>query len=79
MMIEGLERITFEAGKMGGQACIRGLRVPVVTVLKLVASGMSRAEILEDYPYLESADIDQSLAYAALLVEERVVVIPKAG
>ena len=64
---------------MGGQACIRGLRVPGVTVLKLLASGMSRAEILEDYPYLESADIDQSLAYAATLVEERVVVIPKVG
>lgn len=65
-----LDRITFNPQVMGGKPCIRGLRVTVGTVVGLVAAGRTRQEILELYPYLEPADIDQALAYAAWRVEE---------
>jgi uncharacterized protein (DUF433 family) len=51
---------------MTGQACIRGMRVPVSLVLNLTANGQTPEAILEDYPYLEPEDIQQSLQYAAL-------------
>jgi uncharacterized protein (DUF433 family) len=54
------DRITFEPGKMGGRACIRGLRVTVGLVVSLVADGASWDEILNDYPYLEAEDIRQA-------------------
>lgn len=56
---------------MGGKACIRGLRVTVGTILGLLAAGHSRDRILQAYPYLEPADIDAALAYAAWRLEER--------
>ncbi len=56
---------------MGGKACIRGMRVTAAMVVGLLAAGRSRDEILKAYPYLESEDIDQSLAYAAWRLEER--------
>lgn len=65
------ERITFDPAVMGGKPCIRGLRVTVGTVIGLLAAGRSRDEILAAYPYLESEDIDQCLAYAAWRMEER--------
>ena len=65
-----LDRITFNPQVMGGKPCIRGLRVTVGTVVGLVAAGRTRQEILQLYPYLEPADIDQALAYAAWRVEE---------
>lgn len=68
----GLERITFNPKIMAGQACIRGMRVPVSLVVNLVANGKTVAEIIEDYPYLEPEDIRQSLLYAAWLTQERV-------
>ena len=68
--LPGFDRITFEPGKMGGRACIRGLRVTVGLVVGLVADGASNDEILEDYPYLEAEDIRQALAYAAWLTRE---------
>ena len=58
-------RITVEADKMGGVPCIRGLRVPVATVVAMVADGMTEGEILAAYPYLEAGDIKQALRYAA--------------
>ncbi len=66
------DRITFDPEIMGGRACIRGMRVTVSLVLNLVANGMSSAEIIEAYPYLEEADIRQALSYAAWLAEESV-------
>ena len=72
MMIH-FSQITMDPAVMGGKACIRGLRVTVGTVVGLIAAGRSRAEILSAYPYLESEDIDQALAYAAWRVEEREV------
>jgi len=55
---------------MGGRACIRGLRITVALILNLVANGMSMAEILDAYPYLETEDIRQALRYAAFLAED---------
>ena len=66
----GLERITFDPAVMGGRACLRGLRIPVSLVLKLVADGMSPNDIIEEYPDLEAEDIAQSLNYAAWLAGE---------
>ena len=65
-----LNRITHDPNIMGGKPCIRGLRVTVGTIVGLVAAGHSDAEILRMYPYLESVDIRQALAYAAWRVEE---------
>ena len=68
-----LERITFEPGKMGGRACIRGLRITVGLIVSLIAEGASWEEILGDYPDLEMEDIRQALAYAAWLTREEIV------
>jgi uncharacterized protein (DUF433 family) len=65
------ERITVRADQMGGVPCIRGLRIPVATVVGLVADGMSNEEILAAYPDLEAADIEEALRYAAEAVRER--------
>ena len=65
-----LERITLNPEVKGGKPCIRGLRVTVGTLVGLLASGHSTAEILEMYPYLEEEDISQALTYAAWRVEE---------
>ncbi|MCK4659675.1 MAG: DUF433 domain-containing protein [Phycisphaerae bacterium] len=74
-----LNRITFDAAKMGGQACIRGLRIPVATVVRCVASGMSSEEILEAYPDLEPDDITEALQYAASLTEDRIIPLAQTG
>ncbi|MDO8615415.1 MAG: DUF433 domain-containing protein [Dehalococcoidia bacterium] len=66
-------RITVEADKMGGVPCIRGLRVPVATVVAMVADGMTEQEILEAYPYLEAEDIKEALRYAAQALQERAI------
>ena len=73
------DRITFDAAKMGGQACIRGLRIPVATVVRCVASGMSSEEILEAYPDLEPEDITEALQYAASLTEDRIIPLARTG
>ncbi len=65
------DRITLDPAVMGGKPCIRGLRVTAGMVLGLLAANRSTQEILKAYPYLESEDIDQCLAYAAWRMEER--------
>lgn len=72
MRISELDRISFERDIMGGQACIRGMRIPVSLVLSLVAHGMSNQAILEEYPDLEPEDIRQSLEYAACLARDQI-------
>jgi uncharacterized protein (DUF433 family) len=57
--------ITMEPGKRSGKPCIRGLRITVADVLGYLASGMTHAEILHDFPYLNEEDILASLAFAA--------------
>lgn len=64
-------RITVKADQMGGVPCIRGLRIPVATVVGLVAEGMTEDEILQAYPDLERLDIREALRYAAEAVRER--------
>ena len=66
-----LKRITANPNQMGGVPCIRGLRIPVATVVGMVADGMSQAEILKAYPDLEPEDIRAALRYAAESVRER--------
>ena len=68
--MEELDRITFNPTVMGGKPTIRGMRVTMGTVVGLVASGYTVAEILAAYPYLEEEDIRQSLTFAAWRVEE---------
>ena len=72
-------RITFNPNIMGGQACIRGMRVTVSLIVNLVANGMTTNEILEAYPYLEAEDIKQALCYAAWLAEEKVYDLAEVG
>ncbi len=64
-------RITVNPSQMGGVPCIRGLRIPVATVIELVADGMTTKEILAEYPDLEAGDIDEALHFAADAVRER--------
>ena len=63
--------ITINPAQMGGVPCIRGLRIPVATVVGMVADGMPVEEILEAYPDLKPADIRQALKFAAEAVSER--------
>jgi len=65
-----LERITVDPAVMSGKPCIRGMRVTVANILRLLASGYSRERILQAYPYLEPNDIDASILYASLRVDE---------
>ncbi len=67
------DRITIDPTRMHGRACIRGLRITVSDVLNLLASGMTREAILADYPYLESADIDAVLEFAAKQADHPVI------
>jgi uncharacterized protein (DUF433 family) len=67
--------ITIEAGKRGGRPCIRGMRITVFDVLSYLASGMSTAEILDDFPYLTADDIQACLAFAAER-ERTMMVVP---
>lgn len=64
-------RITVRPDQMGGVPCIRRLRIPVATVVGLVADGMTADEIVAAYPDLEPADIEEALRYAAEAVRER--------
>jgi uncharacterized protein (DUF433 family) len=64
-------RITIDPGQMNGVPCIRGLRIPVATVVDMVAAGMTEQEILADYPELEPEDIREALRYAAEALRER--------
>ena len=65
------KRITVHPNQMGGVPCIRGLRIPVATVVGMIADGMKEEEILKAYPDLEPEDIHDALRYAAEAVRER--------
>jgi uncharacterized protein (DUF433 family) len=66
-------RVTVNPNQMGGVPCIRGLRIPVATVVGLVAEGMTEAEILGAYPDLTQDDIHEALQFAAEAVRERAI------
>ena len=66
-------RITINPAVCTGKPCVRGLRLPVARLLGLMAAGESREQILKAYPYLESADLDEALRYAAFLAEDETI------
>jgi len=74
-----IDRITSNPNVMNGKACIRGMRITVSIVLNLIANGMSKQEILDNHPSLESEDIDQCLQYAAYLAEEELYTTQKVS
>ena len=68
-----IQRITFNSHQCGGRPCIRGMRIRVKDVLDMLAGGATEQEILQDFPYLEAADIRACLEYAAAQVDHAVV------
>ena len=72
-MASHLDRITSDPEIFGGRPCIRGQRIRVTDILDLLAGGATRAEILEDYPYLEEDDITAALEYAARALDHPVI------
>lgn len=72
-------RITVQSDQMGGVPCIRGLRIPVATVVGMVADGLSEQEILAAYPDLEPEDVREALRYAAETVREHELPLAAAG
>jgi uncharacterized protein (DUF433 family) len=69
--VDEFTRITIDPRQMGGVPCLRGLRIPVATVVAMIADGMTEAEILAAYPDLVRDDIVEALRYAAEAVRER--------
>lgn len=72
-------RITVDTERMGGLPCVRDLRVPVASVVAMVADGMTADEILGEHPDLEAEDLGQCLRYAALALQERELPLPQQG
>jgi uncharacterized protein (DUF433 family) len=70
-LIMKFTRITVSPNQMGGVPCIRGLRIPVATVVAMIAEEMTPEEILQAYPDLDREDIGEALKYAAEAVRER--------
>ncbi len=70
-------RISVSPEKMGGVPCIRGLRIPVATVVGMIADGMTEDQILAAYPDLQREDIREALRYAAEAVREREIPLVK--
>ncbi len=76
MSSTNFRRVTVDPHQMGGVPCVRGLRIPVATVLRMLAGGMSEQEILSDYPDLEADDLRECLRFAAVSVMERQIPLP---
>ncbi|HKI85384.1 MAG TPA: DUF433 domain-containing protein [Thermoanaerobaculia bacterium] len=72
-------RITVRPDQMGGVPCVRGLRIPVATVVGMVADGMSQTEIVDAYPDLEAEDVREAMRYAAEAVRERELPLAASG
>lgn len=72
-MVDPKERITINPEQCGGRPCIRGMRIRVIDVLDLFASGLSAREILEEMPDLEMEDLTAALRYAAQRLDHPVI------
>jgi uncharacterized protein (DUF433 family) len=72
------DRITIEPDKMGGQPCIRGLRITVRRVLEILAAYPDRKELFADYPDLEEADLQQALAFASAHIDDQIEILDYA-
>ena len=77
--MEKLDRITTDPARMNGEPCIGNLRLTVRRVLEALAIYPDRAELKREYPELEDEDIRQALAFAAALVDDKVLPLPRAG
>ena len=79
MTVVRFERISVDHRIMGGVPCIRGTRIPVATVVGMVAEGMAPEVIVEDFPQLTADDVTEALRYAAAAVDERELPLASAG
>lgn len=77
--VADLDRITMNPAQMSGQPCIRGLRITVRRVLDALGAYPDRASMLTDYPELEDEDIRQALAYAAAMLDDKVIDLPASA
>jgi uncharacterized protein (DUF433 family) len=77
--MKNCERITVDPAQMGGIPCVRHLRIPVATVLRLLAGGMAELEILAEYPDLQTEDIRECLRFAAASAMERELPLPRSA
>jgi uncharacterized protein (DUF433 family) len=76
--MKNFNRITVDPAQMGGVPCVRHLRIPVATVLRLLAGGLSEREILAEYPDLQTDDIRECLRFAAASAMERELPFPSS-
>ena len=77
--MKNFERITVDPAQMGGVPCVRHLRIPAATVLRLLAGGLSEVEILSEYPDLQLDDIRECLRFAAASAMEREIPLPRSA
>jgi uncharacterized protein (DUF433 family) len=77
--MKNFERMTVDPAEMGGVPCVRHLRIPVATVLRLLTGGMSEAAILSEYPDLAAEDVRDCLRFAAVSVSERELALPHSA
>jgi uncharacterized protein (DUF433 family) len=77
--MKNFSRITVDPAQMGGVPCVRGLRIPVATVLRLLAGGLTELEILSQYPDLQPEDIRECLRFAAASAMERELPLPHSA
>ena len=73
------DRITVDPAQMGGVPCVRHLRIPVATVLRLLAGGLSERDIVDQYPDLQMEDVRECLRFAASSVMERELPLPRSA
>jgi uncharacterized protein (DUF433 family) len=77
--MEKFDRITVDPSRMNGEPCIRGLRLTVRRVLEALATYPDREELKREYPELEDEDIRQALAFAAGMLDDRILPLPVYG
>lgn len=76
---EAMDRITIDQNVMSGVPCLRGLRIPVATVVNVIAGGMSAQQVADELPPLELGDVSAALRYAADAVSDREIPLQPAG
>jgi uncharacterized protein (DUF433 family) len=77
--MKNFERITVDPAQMGGVPCVRALRIPVATVLRLLAGGWTDAKVIAEYPDLQKEDIRECLLFAAAAAMERELPLPQSA
>lgn len=77
--MKNFERITVDPAQMGGVPCVRHLRIPVATILRMLAGGLTEHEILSEYPDLQQDDIRECLRFAAATAMERELPLPQSA